>query len=170
MKPPRALLIKGFIFVFYSIFVAILSSCNTLEGHRGASSEIEDSKKKGVFIQEYTCENPNIINDTLQILIDNAWLEREWYYGSNQSEIIVSDSSYQLIVQLTDASSFNSYSYSWLIGVEGNRYFRRCGRNCLITDFKNLPNDVESWPIQNGSYLNNENDKVIIGNFFLVKK
>ena len=52
------------------ICLQITSSCNSQQGLRGASSNIEESKKNGIFIHEYfVLENPYKINDTLNITI-----------------------------------------------------------------------------------------------------
>ena len=69
------------LFVNKILILMFLNACNTFTGHRGASECIDESLKRKVFIAEYTTlPNPYIINDSLNITVREAWLEKRWAY------------------------------------------------------------------------------------------
>lgn len=143
--------------------------CNTLHNHSGMSSNIIESKKRNVFIAAYkSISNPVYINDSLELFVKEAWMEKAWkyddiFYGVTEIE------GFQLIVILKE-ELHPGYGKNWLIGIDGNRHFRFCGSNCLISDFDSLNNkDLELWKVQAGWKLNADADKIIIGDFILKK-
>ena len=66
---------------FYRLLICIIISicfcgCYTLSGHLGASENIIDSKKNGVFICELSTDlNPYKVNDTLSLSFNDMWIE-----------------------------------------------------------------------------------------------
>ena len=156
--------------LFLTCFLGITSSCNTLKGHNGVSADIEESKKRGVFISEYQAlQNPYIINDSLKINVKSAWLEKRWKYPENLNETILVE-GYQLII-ITKKKDISGFGQTWRIGLDGDRYFRVCGEECIITDFKEAPKEEkEIWQVQKGAELYDGAEHLIIGKFVLDKK
>lgn len=146
----------------------VFNSCYTLQGHRGASENIRESKEKGVFVCEYkTIENPVIINDTLKIYVKEAWIEKQWQYAKKKGEIVSYD-EYQIRINSKE-EDLKGIDFDWTIGVESDLYLRASGKNSLIGDFKHMPNNMLVYPVQKGEAFIG-NIPVIIGEFTLVKK
>ncbi|HRD52987.1 MAG TPA: hypothetical protein PKY96_10115 [Flavobacteriales bacterium] len=144
-----------------------LTSCYTQEGHRGISEDVQESKKRNVFISEcMVSPNPFIINDSLRITVRNGWLENKWAYGSTIDETIII-SEYQLIIEV-DEDDLTGYYWTWMIGDSPLAYFRPCGKGCLVSDLKSMPNSFVSWPVQKGRELHPVLDKIIIGQFDVI--
>jgi hypothetical protein len=82
------------------LLIAFIFGCDNQVGHRGVSSDISESKKRGVFLAE--CKgitNPVKINDSLQITINEAWLEKQWAHSSKEEEtLLYNEELYQLCV------------------------------------------------------------------------
>jgi hypothetical protein len=147
---------------------ALMSSCSLSQGHKGVSSSIEESKRREVFECEYYPKNnPYQISDSISLDISNVWLERQWGYGSNSETIPIE--GYQLVIHTTPQSKKN-YFDTWVIGVDGKRYFRPCGKTCLMTDFDSIPSKIESWYVQSGHSLDTASRKILIGEFTLIRK
>lgn len=144
--------------------------CNDSKGQDGISSDIRESKKRGVYICEYEPpKNPFIINDSMKIHVKSAWLEKTWKYPSNPNETVILK-KYQLIV-ISDPKDLVGNTEAWTIGIDYDRNFYGCGSECMITEFKELPTkEIEVWKVQQGYYLNNEDEHKIIGEFKLIKK
>lgn len=159
--------------MYISVIIVILNlcySCSDFQNYRGVSENIEDSKRRGVYICGYEGRpNPIRINDSLIFDIKEAWLERQWKYPENYKNTEPIE-GYQLMV-LINNEIYKDISRNWSIGVDFERYIRPCGKNCLITDFPKLPiSNKEIWQIQAGRYLNAESKKVILGEFILYRK
>jgi len=156
----------------YLLCVTIMfgqTSCDS-QGHGGVSNDINESKDRNVFISEYEVKpNPYIINDTLKLKVLQAWVENEWAYGKFYDETIIIEDKYQLVIEV-EPNSLQNYDLTWSIGIDGDRYIRSCGTNCLISDFDQLPKDIEEWKVQNGWKLDSLSKKTIIGNFRIHKK
>lgn len=139
-------------------------------GNLGASENIQESKKKGVFICEYVpLKNPYKINDSISINVKSAWLEHHWLYsGLFSQNAKIEKKGLQLII-ITDEKSLHGYLKSWLIGVDFEKNIRSASKNALITDFSYLPPDTIEWKVQNGQELSDSFPKTIIGKFALKK-
>ncbi len=110
-------------------------SCNTLRGHRGVSDSIKESKRRGVFICEYSPSGLTYQYDNkYDIIVNKAWLEKQWAYDANTNETIIIDSSYQLKIETNDKVQ-DSYGFEWRIGINGDHYIRTCGHNLLDVRF-----------------------------------
>lgn len=156
----------------------LLTGCHLFGGRSGTSASIRDSKKKGAFIKEYTVpENPYRINDSLSILIDEAWLEYEWTipkYGWQKVEIT---SNYKLCLSI-DEMYISHYLNYWRIGYEVTNCFtiRRKGDKpdkqvlALWYDDK-MPEDIETFNVLKGVLDKGISNDTILGHFELrVKK
>lgn len=155
---------------FLILFVFIITSCRCilLKGHIGASQDIQESKKRGVFICEYAVEkNPYVINDTLKFNIKKAWLEKQWKYPSNCKETDIID-GYQIEIETLD--TIKSYGKNWSIGITTKKYLRECGYKCLMGAFEQMPGDSITWMVQKSWRLDEKFPKEIIGEFKLVKR
>jgi hypothetical protein len=143
-----------------------------INGQLSVSSDITDSKQRGVFVTEYTTlTNPYRINDTLSINFKSAWLEHVWRAdGSNGEKAKIMERGYQLIV-ITNESSLKGYDDTWKIGLNGDAYFRLAARDAIMTDFETLPKaSTFEWDVQNGHSLSRNEKKTIIGKFVLTAK
>jgi hypothetical protein len=151
------------------ICLQITSSCNSQQGLRGASSNIEESKKNGIFIHEYfVLENPYKINDTLNITIKHIWLEKQWKYGKNFDAVVID--GYQLIVE-SNEEDIKNIDFEWTIGIDSKKYMRRSSKSDLISDFINIPNDTIIFKVQKGRQLKGDVPKEnIIGVLEILKK
>jgi hypothetical protein len=140
------------------------TSClNTLTGHRGVSNDLNESKKRKVFVKELRAPiNPYIVNDTLKINVLSAWLENEWYYDTNPDETILSE-HYQLIIESDE--SVNRVDVSWQIGNSFKESFRPCGKESIMIDLDSLPNGNKfEWNVTLGRKYDSSR---IIGKFEL---
>ena len=152
------------------ILLISFSACNDWQNRPGVSENIDESKKRGVFIYEYQAiPNPIKINDSLIFDFHHAWLEKKWRYLESFDETELLD-GYQLII-ITKNEIPKGLGRTWSIGIDVKRYIRLCGKNCLLTDFDNLPISVkEVWEVQVGRKLKEDEDKTIIGEFTIYKK
>lgn len=158
--------------LIYLLFVPIifgLTSCDS-QGHVGISNDINESKNRNVFISEYEVNpNPYIINDTLKIKVSKAWVEKQWGYGRYNDETIIIEDKFQLVIEVSP-NTLQTYGLTWRIGINGDRYIRSCGSNCLMSSFDQLPKDIEEWKVQDSWELDSLSKKTIIGNFRIHKK
>lgn len=147
-----------------------LFGCNYSAGHRGVSGSIDESKKRGVFVQEYmSSSTPYRINDTLQVTVKEAWIERQWAHSQDLNQTIIVD-GYQLCIKSVEAD-LQGIDFKWTIGINGDKYIRRSSKSALISDFVELPSgDTVVYQVQKGSNLSDESSKEIVGKFELVKK
>lgn len=152
----------------FLIFLFLGLACNSLEGKPGMSESMRESKERGVFAYEYQSNKEIIINDTLKIRIEVAWVEKRWAYDANLSKTIITK-GYQLIVHTINKVD-EDYSFTWTIGTEFKRSFRTCGYSCIMSDFDSLPKPIETWKIQQGRDLYEGAPHKIIGEFTLHRK
>lgn len=152
------------------LIVAFLTACNNSAGHSGASNDIAESKKREVFIDEYIAvPNPYKINDTLQITVNEAWIERQWAYSQDTETTIITE-GYQLCINSVESDLYGINS-KWKIGVEANKYIRSSSKRSLIGNLNELPvEDTLVYPVQKGNKLSSGSIKEVIGYFVLVRK
>jgi hypothetical protein len=156
----------------FLLLIVSVSSCNFFveNGGLGASLNIKEAKKRGVFVRQYLpIENPYKINDSLTINVKSAWLEHLWRYaGSNSESADIEKDGYQLII-VADEHSLNGFNNKWLIGVTSDSTFYGGFQNAIITSFKELPKaDTLRWQVESGNQLAKSIPKTIIGKFSLV--
>jgi len=137
------------------------------------SSSINESKKRCVFIKEYIpLTNPYMINDTLQIMVKEAWIEYQWYYGDKVNETwIPPESKYQLRINSNEHDLGKYTGIDWTIGINDDKYLRKCGLASLRGDFKNMPGDTIEYIVAKGALQNNmDTIGKVLGKFVLIKK
>lgn len=151
--------------------ITLFISCETPAGHSGISNNIQESKRRGVFISEYTIQlNPYKINDSLDITIEEAWLEKQWAYGKHEDETkLYPTEEYQLCINSTEKDVKKYLYLDFTIGVESDKYMRSSSKESLVGDFKNLPGDTIKYEVQRGNDLREGSKKNVIGNLILVK-
>jgi len=133
------------------------------------SDTIADSKDKGIFICEYKpLTNPLKINDTIKLDIEEAWLESQWRY-SKENGMYVSD-DYQLCINVKPEKHLEDLGFGWSIGIDFELNMRTSSKTSLISDFKALPVDTIRYKVQKGSELSDNYEKIIIGEFVVIKK
>jgi hypothetical protein len=154
-----------------TLFFPIFISCESPSGHGGISQDMKDSKKRGVFIAEYKVyPNPYKINDTLQITVKEAWLEKRWMHGKNEEEtLLFQPENYQLCINTVEEDVKNMY-FDWTIGINGDKYIRSSNESSLVGDFENMPGDTIEYKVQKGNNLSDNGKKIIIGKLVLIKK
>jgi hypothetical protein len=155
--------------LLFSLFVMLnLSSClNPLSGNLGICETIEDAKRRGVFVKPYQVpENPYIINDSIVLNVNEAWLEKQWRYGKK-----VKDASpingFQMVVTVK-GNGFEEYATEWYIGVDHSLNFYPGLRKSIICEFNELPNDTIVVPVQRGRLLAEHIEKDIFAEFKLI--
>jgi hypothetical protein len=152
--------------------IVYLQSCSTPAGHTGVSMDIKESKKRDVFVKEYTVvPNPYKINDSMQITVKEAWLEDHWRYGKQESETFERD-GYQICVNSIKEDVGNYNAVSWCIGIDFEKNLRSSSNSSLMGDFKMLPGDTIEYIVQKGDNLSvyDTVGRVILGKFVLVAK
>jgi len=158
--------------LLYLFCITIIISQNACDsqGHGGVSSNVKESRYRKIFVAEYEARpNPCYINDSLKINVTSAWVENQWAYGKYNDETIIIEDKYQLVIEVKP-NNLKNYESTWTIGIDGSRYIRSCGSNCLMTDFDTLTKDIEEWKVQDGSQLDSLSTKTIIGTFKIYKK
>jgi hypothetical protein len=150
------------------LFLLYLISCDTRHG-RQVSDTIADSKERGIFICEYKpLTNPLVVNDTIKIDIEEAWLESQWMYSSKNGMYISAHD--QLCINVKPEKHLEDLDLGWCIGIDGSLYMRKSSKTSLISDFKTLPPDTINYKVQKGSELSDNYKKTIIGQFIVIKK
>ena len=143
----------------------ILASCDKSRGHRGVSEDIKESKKRGVFAREYTVpQNPFIINDSLQIFVEEAWLEYRWGYGDRGSTIESPSGGYQLNVNSRDVDLMG-FPFQWHIGAFPRSSWRSSSHSSMMIDLDRIPSDTLRYPVYTGRHAP---DTVLLGEFVLI--
>lgn len=149
----------------------IYFGCDTPEGHIGASKNISEAKKRGIFISEYTAHpNPCKLNDSLQLTIKEAWMEYRWAYGKNNQTLI--DEGYQLCINTTEADEIKIENAEGIFGVDFDHNLRVSGDDSFIGDFTSFQGDSIEYLLQHGrSFMNDSTKKKeILGKLVLVRK
>ncbi len=106
------------------IFIIVLSkdfkSClhcvfDNRTGSPEISTSIKDSKQNGLFKYKYYFPKKEIrINDTINFIIEDAWLEKTWYYDLEKchNKLIVPN-NYQLVIKIKDFGINSFYNEIW---------------------------------------------------------
>lgn len=145
--------------------------CENPSGSSGASKDISDAKKRGVFLAAYHVNpNPYPINDTLQITIEEAWIERKWRHGGKNDETVIL-SGYQLCVNTTkkDVEKI-AYPYN-TIGIGSGHYLKESSEDSYTGDLDLIPSDTIQYLVQHGNNLMDDSSlkKQVIGKLILIK-
>lgn len=135
------------------------------------SQTMEESKERGVFICEYTTpQNPFRINDSIQLHLKDCWLEKHWEHRKDSEKGTRVIAGYSLIMEVAEEDILG-YNKGWTISDDSVvRYFRKCGIECLMTDFDSLPQSREIWSVRSGKARLEIAKNPIIGELILIKK
>lgn len=162
--------------LFFVVISLFISCIDDLKGSPGASDSIADSRSKGVFIAKYESDNEVIkINDTITLTIKEAWVEKKWNYGSyGYGKISLNmdtafGGGYQMVIDFKEKIP-GHYGFNWCIGDGFERYLRSCSDYCLISDFKRIPERVETWEVHSGGDMEAKLGKNVIGIFSLTQR
>lgn len=171
--------LKNKILILFSVvYLFTVQSCHSQVGEIGTSSNVEESKKRGVFVCEYeTSMNPYVINDSMSITIKEAWLEKNWIYAKdiNKSNI---QKGYSLRINSRE-EDLKGFPIKWSIddGVNWKTKnkpdfrleMRGTNKKNMISGFRDLPPDTIRYIVHTGeSYI--ENNPTILGEFVIFKK
>ncbi|WP_343617508.1 hypothetical protein [Flavobacterium sp.] len=160
------------LFISSYLLTLFLTSCNFFieNGGLGVSLDILESKKKGVFIQEYkSIPNPIKVHDTLNVNIKSAWLEHTWRYDGAQGQKAkkTNQKKYQIIIT-TDDRSLRGYNETWIIGNGNDSTFYHGYKNNIVMQLTNFSaQDTLNLKIIKGRNLAKPLN--IIGRFHLIK-
>ncbi len=96
----------------YILLIAFTFSCNTLDGHRGISGSLEESKQLNVFKNLIDIQD----NDIHELKnIKNAWIENSWNYNRKKAKV---RNGYETII-ISFNEKVEGYGTKWEI-VESN--------------------------------------------------
>lgn len=161
--------------IILCMFVSnLFVSCNFFvkNGDLGTSIGIADSKERKVFINEYkVAEQPIVVNDSVQIFIQSAWVEYVWRYTGEESQEseIENPVAHQLII-VCDTMSIQSYNKSWSIGNSKDSLFYGGYDNTLISRVKEYRGeDTLKWKLVPKRFQKNSLPQNSIGNLILIK-
>ncbi len=152
-----------------------MTACNFFvkTGGLGVSNSSQESIEKNIFINNYKpITNPTIINDTLSILIESAWLENSWRYAGKEAETaeIINDNSYQIKI-ITNSKGIKGFNTNWQIEKLSNSEgsFYQGYLNSIVGTFSTKPEtDTLVLKILKGNEFDKEAKK-ILGEVILVK-
>ncbi|MEI7677512.1 MAG: hypothetical protein WCJ03_12085 [Bacteroidales bacterium] len=117
------------------LFICMLSiSCRPLVKTLGplSSSNIEESKQRGVFLWNYTPLTTKIL-DTINLEIQEAFIEKQYSYHSYKDLTYkISEDKTQLVLILKNRLSELRHFDLWVL--EG---FHATSPNCLLKEYKN---------------------------------
>lgn len=154
----------------YSLFCLLFYSCEC-ERLGGISLDIEDSKRKKVFIEQLAVNKTIYINDTLDLYIKEAWIEKMWTHKCQEKiEERESFRGYKYQLCINSNKDLKKYDVEWQIGYDFINSFRQCSKTSLVMDLKESNLDNYCIPVYKG-YLQKDSTKNIkIGEFCLKSK
>lgn len=137
---------------------------------RCSSTSIEQSKKRGTFISEYSHLKVRI-NDSIQFVIKQAFLEKQYgqYSYSNPSYTIQANKSQLIMILEQKICLLKGYDKTWHLAVNHDKP----DRLSLLFDTLNLPDSISiealKIDIDPVTFRAGKNDDEKIGQFTLVK-
>jgi hypothetical protein len=160
-----------------ALLVILLSSCNNLEGTRGFSNGIEESKKNGTFVFEYLPDkNEYSFGDSISFQVTEAFVERGWGHGNNQNPIKDTwngnpSKDYQLVMVVKGVCC-NQYGVDWSIEQKEGGGFSAKSENKMATTFKkeNIKDTLIYDVIKGVALRGDDFDRNILGRIVLIKK
>ncbi len=152
--------------LFCTLYLVGCHGClSTLKGKIGASNDISESQKRGVFIRRYYAHDDFLLVLNHQITIKDAWLEKHWRYANDIEKSEIED-GYQLIINFEEEDV--SYPTNFTIGVDADKSFRPCGVSSIMTDIEELPQgDSIEWFVQKNNYFSDSQPRDTIGKAIL---
>ncbi len=160
--------IKSTITLF--VITLFFEYCSTPQGFNGASSDIEDSKKRRIFLGEFLSkENPIIINDSTRLTLKQIWIEQTWKHGSSSNSTI-SQEGFQLCINSTE-ESLKKYDKDWTIENSFTNSLNPSSKISLVGNIDSLTafSDTIKYKIVKGSPSLSDS-LIVIGKFILVRK
>ena len=152
--------------IYYALSISFFScDCDRFSG---VSEDIEDSKKKKVFILELVRDKTIKINDTLKIYVKEAWIEDMWThecYRKIKRDMNFRGCQYQLCVNSVNELPF--YSIDWEIGYSLEESFRYTSKTSLVMDLTEPRLDNYCIPVYKDYLQNDINKNIKIGDFCL---
>lgn len=155
--------------IYIILIFQLVSSCEIKSGQRSVALSIKESKKRGVFIREYTVNpNPYLVNDSIKLTVKEAWLEHKWYYTSIYGKIKKYENGFQIKVRMNEGDCLgNSYTYS--IGKDDSFCLDNSYGHSLVGLMDEMPPDTIIYKIYSG--VNTINiDRPVIGRLILTRK
>jgi hypothetical protein len=150
------------------------SGCDLRDGLNGASEDVGESKRRGVFVCEYgPPANPYRINDSLVLHINECWLERRWVHDKNRPTGADPYSGmYQLIMEVGPNDLRGYGKKGWTIGLDFVQNFSKPTPNALVMLFnEGAPRDTEEWLVIQGEPKKQLSGKeVVLGRLVLKRK
>jgi len=146
-----------------------MSGCGIRPGSIGVSSDMAESKMRGVFLQEYRpIVNPVKVHDSTYFQVNDVWVEKSWQYGKNNDNTSILN-GYQVCIHSTE-KSLKNYAEIWTIENSFTESLRFTNGKNLMGDIDKLPDgDTISYKIVKG-YPFMSDSLIVIGNLFLIKK
>lgn len=132
-------------------------ACNTLGGHRGISDNIEESKKIGVYLKEFT-----VISGNTQLKgIKDVWAEYAWNHPYTFKKPRIRKESQTLIFEFDNLQELGEYDKTWALRenvVEYENY--NCGYSLpyrlIFCEVDNYLKDTLHLNIVRGDLVNNK--------------
>ena len=154
---------------YIPVLVLFLSGCGIRPGSIGVSSDMAESKTRGVFVQEYRpIINPVKVNDSIYFQVNEVWVEKSWQYGKNNDNTSILN-GYQVCIHSTE-KSLKNYAEVWTIENSFTESLRFTSKSNLMGDIGKLPDgDTISYKIVKGYPLMSDS-LIVIGNLVLIKK
>ncbi|QHT67460.1 hypothetical protein GXP67_12890 [Rhodocytophaga rosea] len=168
----------------YFILLLTLTACDFSKGGPGRSTSIKESKDRKVFLSEYVpLANPIVINDTIQITVEEAWIEEDWGYEKNHSTVKQGGEQVRVVIN-TNKKSIKNYGIDlgeWFIGTDeydtfGSQSWWSWPQDEAVLSKKldSFPeSDTISWKVKTGDRFVGEKvegAQKVIGQFKLVRK
>lgn len=93
---------------------------------------LQHPKKNGAFVAEYQpITNPIIINDSLKITIEEAWIEHYWVYCDTPGGVFLVSDVYHFCIN-TKKEDLNGFEKDWSIGIDFDKNMRGSSEESLI--------------------------------------
>lgn len=146
----------------------------------GITNSIEDSKNKGVFIEEFNIKNLQIFDSLSFFPIEHIWLEKEWHWRNNylifKTVVIDSPLSENVLIELNNKDlnlSKEGYLKKWIILTDLNKAVGTSGE-ILTLRFSSKMDSILSFSIYKlkSEYFNafDINNNVLIFKFDVQRK
>ena len=159
------------LFVVTVVSQILLGCYDDRYGTHGITSDSEESKKRGVWVCDYTLtDSMLVISPTIHLTVKEAYLERRWRYGKESlSETTVNpEDGYWFIVKFTDDANLRYMTFTWTIGSSWKNSFRTTNKHSIVLELKEVPvGNYASFPIVVGDVGKMNGKRVEIGEMTL---
>jgi len=117
----------------------------------GVSENVEESKKIGVFIQEYKIDNIQVIDTNYAFPIESAWMEKSWFCDltkrskeDRRTPNFISKKESQVVFEFKEVSKkdfLNMRNYFKLWGIHGAATLS--SRPAILYDIEDNPDIIQ---------------------------